>query len=142
MPDPRPDQLAFRVKRSLLRSQKHQNKTKRRGNGLNEENLLVRRQAAVDPSDEDAKQEEDFDGEPCLAKGKAPEQPRRQETVVKALVCRQRLRLRCGIGAQTKGLSPQRLVPKEHLQGKDVDVQGCDKKYNDIGDGKHSVLLR
>lgn len=77
------------------------------------------------------------------AKGQAPEEPCRQETVVQALICRQRLRLRCEIGAQTKGLSPQRLVPKEHLQGKDVDVQGCDKEYNYIGgDGKHSVLLR
>ena len=61
------------------------------GEGLHEQDLSVYRQSAVAAGDDDAGEKEDFDMVSRSAEENAPDEPRGEESIVKALVRRKGL---------------------------------------------------
>ena len=74
----------------------------------------------------------------CTPGGEAPEQAGGEKAVVEALVHRQRLGRRGLVRRHAEGAPAERLVPEEHLEHQEPEVQRRDQDHRDVrGDREH-----
>lgn len=105
--------------------------------GLDEQDLFGRRHRTIDPSDHDAGQKEDLEGQPFGAHAQARDQPRGQEAVVQPLVGRQHLGLLGLLLRHAECPAALGLGPQKHLQHEDVEVQDRHRGDKETGQPLH-----
>src|ERR1700681_3630439 len=123
---------------SLEPRQMHQDERDRPWDGLDEQDFPVGGDGPEDPRDDHAGEKEDLDAETGgAAEAQAPDQARGEETVVEPLVRGERGRGRRKLGSQPEGPAAVRLVPQEHLDREEVEVQSSHQAHDDVRDGFH-----
>ena len=120
----------------------HEDQRDERWQGLHVENLLTRGDRAVDASDDHACEHEDRGVESFAALQDAHDEPGREKAIVEPLIRGEHFRCGRGLLRLSEGAQSRGLVPQEHLEDKNVDVNQRDNADGDDGREGHSDLVK
>src|SRR5260221_41735 len=114
-------------------SEVQQDERDQSGNGLDEQDLPVGGDRSEDSGDDHAGEKEELDVETGeKVRDQSPDQPRSQKAVVEPLVRGERRRGGCKLGSQPESPTAIRLVPEEHFENQEVEVQSSHQAHGDV----------
>src|SRR5262249_25321999 len=101
------------------------------------QDLPIRRDGTENAGHDNAREKENLDGISVCAQDEAPDQSGGEKAVVQALIGGQRCRGRGKFRSEAEGPKAARLVPEEHLQHEEINVEQGYQCNGDIRDGAH-----